>query len=112
MESSIHAQHQEGHVVVVKGPRLGLPDLARAKGWLGIGKKRCAWAMVWATTYMMLGKLLELNFKIAVDEVIEYSAAKIGAAEDKVSSEQTAECKVTAEGRMAIRKPKVIQAAK
>ncbi|KAB2620316.1 hypothetical protein D8674_039947 [Pyrus ussuriensis x Pyrus communis] len=87
MESSTHVKHQEGHVVVVMGPRLGLLDLARANGWLDMGRRSgMAWTMVWAAT--------SFNFSISIDEVIEYGVAKIGATEDKVSSEQTTECEV------------------
>ncbi|KAB2602190.1 pentatricopeptide repeat-containing protein [Pyrus ussuriensis x Pyrus communis] len=51
-------------------------------------------------------KLLEFNFSISIDEVIEYGVAKIGATEDKVSSEQTTECEVAGEGRIATKEPK------
>ncbi|KAB2625907.1 pentatricopeptide repeat-containing protein [Pyrus ussuriensis x Pyrus communis] len=57
-------------------------------------------------------KLLDFDFSVAIDRVIEDGAAKIKATEDEVSGEQTAECKVVTEGRMAAGEPKVIQAVK
>ncbi|KAB2602885.1 xyloglucan galactosyltransferase KATAMARI1-like [Pyrus ussuriensis x Pyrus communis] len=102
MDLSTYAKHQEGHVMVVTGPQHGLLNLARAKGWPGMGRRSgVAWAIVWAAI-----------FSTAVDEVIEYGAAKIRVAKDKVLSEQTTECEIAAETRMPAGEPKVIQAAK
>ena len=56
--------------------------------------------------------LLKFDFSAAVDGVIQYGTAKIGATEDEVSGEQNVECEVAAEGRMVVGEPKVIQATK
>ncbi|KAB2626762.1 L-type lectin-domain containing receptor kinase S.5 [Pyrus ussuriensis x Pyrus communis] len=41
-------------------------------------------------------KLLEFNFLAAIDGAVKDEAAKIGAAEDKMSNKRTVECKMAA----------------
>jgi len=57
-------------------------------------------------------KLLEFNFLVPVYGAIQDGATKIRAAKNEMSGEQTVECEVAAEGRMAAREPKVNEAAK
>ncbi|KAB2598079.1 L-type lectin-domain containing receptor kinase S.5 [Pyrus ussuriensis x Pyrus communis] len=59
--------------VVWHGPRFGLPRF-------------CCLSQI--------RKLLEFDFSTTIDGAVKDEVAKIGAAEDEVSAEQTVECKV------------------
>lgn len=56
--------------------------------------------------------MFEFDFSAIIDGPFEDRVAKIGATEDEESDEQTTECEVATEGRMAAREPNVIQATK